>query len=269
MAASKEAVRDFWNEKSCGEIYARGADLREQLAEQAAERYRLEPYILTFADFQSGAGKDILEVGVGMGADHLEWAKAGPRSLIGIDLTPRAIGFTSRRLEVSGYKSDLRVADAERLPFDNEQFDIVYSFGVLHHSPDTAQAIREVGRVLRRGGIAKVMIYHSPSIVGWMLWARYGLMKLRPGRTMRDIYANHLESPGTKAFSVAEARKMFADFSKVEIVTALGPGDLLEGAVGQRHRGTVLSLAKAVWPRWFIRRALRHYGLGLMITAEK
>lgn len=225
--------------------------------------------IFEFAEFEKGAGKDVLEIGVGMGADHLEWAKARPRSLTGIDLTPRAIAFTAERLGAWGFQSDLRVADAEQLPFADEQFDIVYSYGVLHHSPDTAQAIREVRRVLRRGGATKVMIYHSPSVVGWMLWARYGLMALRPGRTMREIYANYLESPGTKAFGVSEARVMFEGFSKVELKTVPGPGDLLEGAVGQRHGGAVLSLAKRLWPRWFIRRFLRGYGLGLLITAEK
>ncbi len=265
----KDSVRDFWNEKSCGEVYAKGGDLRAQLAEQAAERYRLEPVIFEFAEFTKGAGKDVLEIGVGMGADHLEWAKAGPKSLTGIDLTPRAIGFTAERLGVWGFQSELQVADAENLPFEDERFDIVYSYGVLHHSPDTARAIGEVGRVLRRGGTAKVMIYHSPSVVGWMLWARYALMAMRPGRTMREIYAKHLESPGTKAFSVKEARAMFDGFSNVELKTVLGPGDLLEGAVGQRHGGALLTAAKALWPRWFIRRFLGGYGLGLLITAVK
>jgi ubiquinone/menaquinone biosynthesis C-methylase UbiE len=265
----KDEVRDFWNEKSCGEVYARGSDLREQLAEQAAERFRLEPVIFEFAEFQNATGKDVLEIGVGMGADHLEWAKAGPRSLTGIDLTPRAIGFTAERLAAHGLRSDLRVGDAEYLPFGNEQFDIVYSYGVLHHSPDTAQAISEVKRVLRPGGTAKVMIYHSPSVVGWMLWARYALLAGRPGRSLREIYAGHLESPGTKAFSVAEAREMFGGFSRVECQVILGPGDLLEGAVGQRHGGVALSLAKALWPRWFIRRVLKGYGLGMLIRAVK
>jgi hypothetical protein len=86
---------------------------------------------------------------------------------------------------------------------------------------------------------------------------------------MQEIYANHLESPGTKAFSVREARKMFEGFSRVELKTVLGPGDLLEGAVGQRHGGALLRMAKAFWPRWFVRRFLTQYGLGLLITAEK
>ncbi len=265
----KDSVRDFWNTQACGEVYASGPALRDQLENQARERYALEPWIHPFANYPSGAGKDVLEIGVGMGADHLEWAKAHPHSLTGIDLTDRAISFTADRLQLYGLHSALHVADAENLPFPSESFDIVYSYGVLHHSPDTARAVQEVHRVLRPGGLARIMIYHSRSLVGAMLWLRYGLLALRPLRPLRDIYACHLESPGTKAFSLAEARALFAPFSAVELRISLGPGDLLQGAVGQRHRGLLLRAAKAVWPRWFIRRALKNCGLGMLILATK
>ncbi len=265
----KDAVRDFWNESACGEVYAGGEGLQVRLENQARARYELEPEIRRFADYPAGAGKDVLEIGVGMGADHLEWAKVHPRSLAGIDLTERAVQFTSERLRLNGYSSELRVSDAENLPFPDESFDIVYSYGVLHHSPDTPRAIREVHRVLRTGGTAKIMIYHARSIVGFMLWFRYGFLKLRPFRPLRDIYGQHLESPGTKAFTLPEARAMLGLFSRSDIRVVLGPGDLLEGAVGQRHRGLLLSAARAVWPRWFIRRALKNRGLGMLITAVK
>jgi len=135
-------------------------------------RYTLEPYIPLFADFAAGAGRDVLEVGVGMGCDHLNWATVGPRRLVGVDLTERAIELTGKQLALSGASSELRRADAENLPFHDAAFDIVYAWGVLHHSPDTPKAVAEVHRVLRAGGVAKVMIYHTRSITGYMLWVR-------------------------------------------------------------------------------------------------
>src|SRR4051812_43762868 len=204
--SAKDSGYDLWNKTSCGEVYAEGESPRAKLESQARACYELEPYLVEFARFSDGAGRDVLEVGVGMGADHLEWAKAGPRSLTGVDLTPRAIEFTRSRLGLYGLESDLRAADAENLPFPDNAFDLVYSWGVLHHSPDTPRAIREVWRVLRPGGEARVMIYHTHSLVGYMLWLRYGLLKGRPGRGLADIYASHLESPGTKAYTPAEAR---------------------------------------------------------------
>ena len=116
--------------------------------------------------------KDVLEVGVGMGSDHVRWARSRPRRLAGIDLTPRAVKWTQRRLEAEDLGSDLQIADAENLPFPDTSFDIVYSWGLLHHTPDTAAAFREVHRVLRPGGKARVMIYHSRSMVGAILWTR-------------------------------------------------------------------------------------------------
>jgi hypothetical protein len=113
------------------------------------------------------------------------------------------------------------------------------------------------------------MIYHKWSVVGFMLWLRYGLMSMRPFRSLEDIYARHLESPGTKAYSRAEALKLFGDFTYVDVKTPLAHGDLLESSVGQRHGGLVLSIARFIWPRWFIRRFFPDNGLTMMITAYK
>jgi ubiquinone/menaquinone biosynthesis C-methylase UbiE len=267
---AKQAVHDFWERASCGEeAYARGGSSRERLEAHARTRYELEPHIRQFARFESGRGLDVLEVGVGMGADHLEWARHMPRSLSGIDLTERGIAHTATRLALYGLRSDLRVADAENLPFPDASFDLVYSWGVLHVSPDTPRAVREVLRVLRPGGVARVMIYHAHSMVGYMLWLRYALLAGRPRRSLADVYAHHLESPGTKAYSQAEARSMFSEFSRVDIRTMLHFGDLLEGAVGQRHRGPVLSLAKRLYPRAVIRRLLPTHGLTMLIEATR
>ena len=76
-----EDVRDFWDAASCGEVYAKGDDLKKQYQSQADERYRLEPYLERFADFGFARDKDVLEIGVGMGADHQRLAMAGPKSL--------------------------------------------------------------------------------------------------------------------------------------------------------------------------------------------
>ena len=224
--------------------------------------------IFPFAHFQESRGLEVLEIGVGLGADHQQFAQAGAR-LTGIDITPRAVAHTQQRLESFGLNSSLKEADAENLPFAAECFDIVYSWGVLHHSPDTQSAINEVFRVFKWGGVARIMIYNKYSIVGLMLWLRYGLGCFRPWRSLKSIYAQYLESPGTKAFSRQEALIMFADFTHVEIKTPFGHGDLLTSEVGQRHRGFVLSLVRLLWPRWFIRTFLPQCGLAMLITAYK
>ncbi len=265
----KRAVQSFWNETSCGEVYAVGETEMQRFDSEEAERYRLEPYIAAFARFPGGEGLEVLEVGVGRGVDHLQWARAKPMRLVGIDLTPRAVSVTRRRLAVKGFPHVVFVGDAENLPFHDGSFDLVYSYGVLHHSPDTKKAVREVWRVLRPGGECRVMIYHRNSPVGWLLWLRYAGLAGRPSISLTEIYARCLESPGTKAFTKDQARDLFGDFSSVDLRVKLGFGDLLLGGVGQRHRGFALAVAKLLWPRWLLKHFDGRLGLGLLVEARK
>lgn len=268
QATSKRDVQEFWDAASCGEeLYLHGFDVSDYAA-QAEARYKLEPYILEFASFPQITGKSILEVGVGLGADHERLAMAGGR-MTGIDLTPRAISHTKRRFELRSLSSHLQVADAENLPFEDNSFDGVYSWGVIHHSPNTPVAAAEILRVLKPGGLAKIMIYHKYSFVGYMLWVRYALLKLKPFTTLESIYSQHLESPGTKAYSVKQARKLFGNFEILDIHTVLTHGDLLSSDAGQRHRGLLLSLAKRVWPRRVIQMLFPGHGLFMLITVKK
>jgi ubiquinone/menaquinone biosynthesis C-methylase UbiE len=147
----KRQVHDFWNRASCGEdLYLAGSD-RADFEAQAEARYRLEPCIREFAQFDTARGRRVLEVGVGLGADHQKFAEVGAE-LYGIDLTERAVAHTRSRLALFGLGSNLSTGDAEHLDFPDDAFDLVYSWGVLHHSPDTPQAISEVHRVLKHGG---------------------------------------------------------------------------------------------------------------------
>ena len=268
METNKEKVHEFWNNASCGEKLFLNSLEHDGYKEHAATRYELEPYILKFANFSNSRGKRVLEIGVGLGADHQLFAENGAQ-LYGIDLTERAIEHTKRRFSMLGLSSELNTGDAENLIFENEAFDIVYSWGVLHHSPNTAKAIAEVYRVLKPGGEARIMIYHKWSLVGFMLWCRFGLLRLKPWLSLTSIYDKYLESPGTKAYSIAEAKQLFSSFSKVDIKIQLSHGDLLLSGVGQRHKGLILALVKVLWPRGLLEKYCSKLGLCLLVIAEK
>ena len=125
-----------------------------------------------------------MEVGVGAGTDFVNWVRNGAIAT-GVDLTQSGVALTGERLEIEGLEADVRVADAESLPFADDSFDIVYSWGVLHHSPDTPRAIEEVRRVLRPAGTALVMIYHAWSWMGFTLWWLHCAAKIRPWKSPR------------------------------------------------------------------------------------
>ena len=265
----KKLVHDYWDESACGEnLYLKSTDKTGYIS-QAKARYNLEgQFIFPLAGFRETKGLKVLEIGIGLGADHKKFAEAGAY-LWGIDLTERSVEQTRNRLKIFGLHSKLAVGDAEKLDFPDKTFDYVYSWGVLHHSPNTPQAISELWRVLKHGGKTGIMIYHKWSMVGLMLWLRYALIGMKPWLSLKYIYDHHLESPGTKAYSVEEARMLFSEFSMVEIDTVLTHGDLLESDAGQRHYGVLLTIARKLWPRWFIKRFFPKAGLFMLITATK
>jgi ubiquinone/menaquinone biosynthesis C-methylase UbiE len=260
--ALKEEVRDFWNADPCGSRYLGD---RAGFEAHARARYHLEPYIHEFAGFAQSGGQRVLEVGAGMGADYLEWLKAGAQAT-GVDLSSASLEQAKRRCEMAGYAPDLRVSDAEHLPFPDNTFDIVYSYGVMHHSPDTPQCIREAWRILKPGGALRIMIYHHPSLTGFMLWLRYGWLR---GKSLRQSVRDHLESPGTKSYTQDEARAMLQGFEQVKFRQAFSPGDLLLNEPSARFRGLVYRIIWRLYPRFFIRTFGYKWGLFLLISARK
>jgi ubiquinone/menaquinone biosynthesis C-methylase UbiE len=269
MEENKNLVKDFWNNASCGEeLYLKGDNEKQAFINQSNKRYELEPYIIDFAEFVEAKGKKVLEIGVGLGADHQKFAEAGA-DLFGIDLTERAIMNTKNRLNLFGLNTTLSIGDAEKLHFEDNIFDIVYSWGVIHHSPNTERAIEEILRVLKKGGKAKIMIYHKYSFVGYMLWLRYALFGFKPFTKLNEIYSKYLESPGTKAYTTKEAYHMFSKFSTVQISTVLTHGDLLTSQAGQRHSGSILTLARKLFPVQLIKKMFPTHGLFMLISAVK
>ena len=258
----KNEVQAFWDRDPCGTRYMDGADGFEA---HARARYSLEPYIVEFAGFREARGLRVLEIGTGMGADYLEWLKAGAIAT-GVDLSSNSLETARRRCELAGFKSDLRVADAEHLEFADATFDIVYSYGVMHHSPDTAACLREAHRVLKPGGKLRVMVYHHPSWTGIMLWLRYGMLQ---GRSLRQIVFDHLESPGTKSYTLAEMESLLPGFKNIAMRVVFSPGDLLTNAPSAKFQSRFYRAVWTLYPRTLVRWFGKRWGLFLLVSATK
>lgn len=258
----KNSVTDFWNSEPCGTRYIERPD---DFGSHAAERYRLEPYIHDFAQFSSSKDLRVLEIGVGMGADYMQWLNAGAIAT-GVDLSRESIARATHRCQQADLKPDLRVADAEALPFADATFDIVYSYGVMHHSPDTAKCIAEAFRVLKPGGSARIMLYHHASMTGLMLWLRYGLMR---GQSVRQCVYESLESPGTKTYTKDEAWSLMREFEDVSIRQVFSPGDLLLSKPSAKFQNPAYRLVWKLFPRGVVRLLGKRLGLFLLIEARK
>lgn len=233
-----EAVRQYWERRPCGTspaIVGAALPLTREWFERIEEhRYRVEPFIHAVAQFSRHQGKRVLEIGVGTGTDFLQWARAGARCC-GVDITEAAVRITQARLYCYGFSAPLVRADAQALPFPDGTFDVVYSWGVLHHAPNPRRAIEEVRRVLKPGGLFIGMLYGRRSAAAVKLWIRHALLQRRPWRSLTDVIWHHMESIGTKAYTVPELRTLFSDFSSFQPEPLLTPYDTER------------------WPRWLSR----------------
>jgi 2-polyprenyl-3-methyl-5-hydroxy-6-metoxy-1,4-benzoquinol methylase len=165
--AKEQAIR-CWTTVPCGSRVARGEPgSREYFEALIAGRHAYAPWMAEALDYKGARGLDVLDVGCGQGIDLARLARAGA-NVTGVDLTPRHVELARRHLEVVGIAGTVVEGDAESLPFLDQSFDRVISNGVLHHTPDFDRALREIRRVLRPGGEARLILYHRDSVYYWL-----------------------------------------------------------------------------------------------------
>jgi ubiquinone/menaquinone biosynthesis C-methylase UbiE len=224
-----DEVRSYWEQEACGTQKIVVGEIekfsREWFEKVEDHRYQVEPFIHSVAQFTRHHGKKLLEVGVGAGTDHLQWARAG-LDCHGVDLTDEAIETTRRRLEIYGLTSNLQRIDAETLPFDDDSFDLVYSWGVIHHSEHPHKIVAEIHRVLKKGGTFIGMMYGRYSLFSLKMWVRHALLRGKPWKSFADVLWNHMESIGTKAYTVPELQKLFSSFKNFEGNPITTPAEL-------------------------------------------
>jgi len=228
LAQEKLRAREQWGQDPCGAENDREHELGTREFFDQIERHRYQEYAAwmpRLMEFEKFRGARLLEIGCGMGSDLLQFARGGARCT-GIDLTPRSIEITRHRFSLYEANANFMISDGEHLPFRTESFEVVYSNGVLHHTPDTAGAIREVHRVLRPGGVAKVMLYHRNSLNYWVeIVLRRGILgfEFLRGRSAEEImsrvieFSDHDARPLVKVYSRKQARELFSMFKDVRV----------------------------------------------------
>jgi len=267
MTDDKQRAREQWGKDPAGAVYGSQHEFGTREFFDEVERHRYQEYapwmpaVMGFNDF---AGAELLEVGCGMGTDLLQFARGGA-NVTGIDLTPRSIEISRAHLSLYGESGEFAIGDCEALPFADESFDVAYSNGVLHHTPDTARAVAEIHRVLRLGGLARVMLYHRHSFGFWsQVIVLHGILKgeLLRGNSTADIMSKHVEvnqgggRPLVKAYSRREALELFSMFGEVTL------------QVEQLTRPELYFLGNLV-PDSILRGLRRKVGWNLIISAQK
>ena len=220
---SVEQVKKYWEENTPQYWYSNKEEgSKEYYDDIQRVRYsEVYTYLPKLAEFDKHAGKKVLEIGCGQGTDLLQYAKSGSK-VFGTDLTEAAIKKTKQMFLVYGIDADLRVCNAEDLKcFEDNSFDIVYSFGVIHHTPETQKCIDDIRRVLKPGGKAFVMIYAKGLNYLFKLFYNHilqgGFLKYSLVETISGHSEYKRKCPLTKMYSKRQARKMFSAFKNVKI----------------------------------------------------
>ncbi len=265
------AVRDYWDRRPCNLRHSSlPVGSREYFDEVERRKYFVEPDIPAFAAFGRWAGARVLEIGCGIGTDTINFARSGA-TVTAVDLSAESIGIARQRAEVFGLADRVTFvcSDAETMDgvAHGPEFDLVYSFGAIHHTPHPSRVLAQARKRLRPAGTLKVMVYHRRS------WKTAGIVIGHGhGRFWRAdrLIAEHSEAergcPVTYSYTRRQAAELVgaAGFRVEEVsVDHIFPYRVKE-YVAQRY---VKQCPFDVLPAGAVRMLERHFGWHLMVTA--
>lgn len=164
---------EFWNqgwEKRFGDLLNQDGNAVISFRNEFLTMLERQKYPAVTEIGTSAFGKLLLNIGCGGGQEGLLFAGYGAR-YIGVDFSYNAARYTQKLMERVGYEGLCYQAEAEHLPFKNNSFDIIYTNGVLHHTPNTLDTLRELHRVLAADGKAVIGLYATHSLSFY--WYRF------------------------------------------------------------------------------------------------
>lgn len=265
MIDDKAEIVKQWNNDPCGGIRGMEAGTAEYYRAVDHDRYEVfaqwMPSTMEFARF---SGKRLLEVGYGQGTDLFQFARNGAL-VSGIDMTPSHFDIATRRFNLAGIDADLRLGDAEEMPFADASFDAVYSFGVIHHSPNTQKIIDEIHRVLRPGGRAIIGVYHRWSVFylfsvilySYLLRLRFLRESFRRTISRIENRQNSDACPLVKVYSKSQFGRMLNQFSSCGLV------------IRHLQSQDFSPVFRAIIPAWLVRKLEPHAGSYLIAKCVK
>ncbi|MBI2996190.1 MAG: class I SAM-dependent methyltransferase [Candidatus Melainabacteria bacterium] len=213
-----EQVKDFWDESPCNIHHSKEEiGTKKYFDEVEFRKYFVEPHILKFAEFERWRGKKVLEIGCGIGTDTVSFARNGARVTV-VELSSKSIDIAKMRAKTYGLENKIQFysGDAEKLSsfLPNEKFDLVYSFGVIHHTPHPENVIKEIKSFVHSKSIIKIMVYNRFSWKALWIFLKYGK---GINFNFKKLIASHSEAqedcPVTYTYTKGEIKKMLESFN--------------------------------------------------------
>jgi len=267
-----EKVRAFWDTRPCNVRHSPlPVGTKEYFDEVEARKYYVEPHIPKFAEFERRKGKRVLEVGCGIGTDTINFARNGA-TVTAVDLSEKSLDIARQRARVYGLEDRITFyqANAERLldvvPFGD--YDLVYSFGVVHHTPDPYEALWQMTEYLAPGGILKLMVYHRWSWKALWIVLTYGKCQFW---RWAEIIAQHSEAqtgcPVTYTYTKKGIRQLL-EWNGLRVVD-IKVEHIFPYRISEYIRYEYVKEWYWRWMPGWLFRALEHvFGWHLCVTAE-
>lgn len=187
-----EQVKEFWNTRPCNIKHSdKEVGTLDYFEEVDAKRYKAEPHILDFANFNEWENKDVLEIGCGIGTDAIRFLKAGA-NYSATELSHESAEVAKKRFDAYGYDVDVHVGNSESLSdfLPAKKYDLVYSFGVIHHTPHPEKIISEIKKYLKDDGVLRIMLYAKDSWKGYMIEEGLDQPEAQYGCPIANTYTN-------------------------------------------------------------------------------
>ena len=191
MIATIDDVKQYWDDRPCNVKHSK-KDLGsiEYFDEVERKRYTAEPHIPKFADFSAWKGKKVLEIGCGLGTEGINFARHGA-NYTGTDLSIESLNLAQKRFEVYNKKGRFFEGNAEKLStfVPAEKYDLIYSFGVIHHSPKPNLIIDQIYKYMDESSILKIMLYAKDSWKNYMIDAELDQPEAQYGCPIVSTYS--------------------------------------------------------------------------------
>jgi SAM-dependent methyltransferase len=204
----KKIVQEYWDRRPCN-IRHSSLDVgtKNYFDEVEQRKYFVEPHIPDFADFSAWRGKTVLEVGCGIGTDAVNFARAGA-IYTAIELSSVSLDLVRKRFAAYGLNGHLLAGDAENLPdqLSGKKYDLVYSFGVLHHTPNPDIAVQSIRKVMHADSELRIMLYNKNSWKGAMIDAGFDQPEAQSGCPVAYTYDEDSVRSLLSGFSIIDIR---------------------------------------------------------------
>jgi len=265
-----EKVQNYWNARPCNVRHSPSpAGTRQYFDEVEGRKYFVEAHIPLFAEFDKWRGKKVLEIGCGIGTDTMNFARAGAK-VTAVDLSSESLALAKKRAEVLGVDNiTFYQANAEQLSdfVPVECYDLVYSFGVIHHTPHPERVIEQILKYMDKDSVFKIMVYYRASWKVFWMRMKYGK---KPGESLDELIARYSEAetgcPVTYSYTLETAQEFLKDLEIIDSrIEHIFPYSIPEY---KNYR------YKKVWyfrwlPSSLFRWMEQHWGWHLCITARK